>query len=87
MDEVQRFTALKEKVARMSDNKIRLEERFKTEKSKLEALLKLISAKGYDPKNLTDIRKEKEEAMKKMLGELETSVKETQAKLELIEVQ
>jgi len=87
MDEVQRFTALKEKIAKMSDNKIRLEERFKTEKSKLETLLKQITAKGYDPKNITDIRKEKEEAMKKMLEELEASVKGTQAKLELIEVQ
>ena len=86
MDDTQRFTQIKTDIDQMSDQKIRLEERFKTEKENLEKLLTEINKKGYDPKKLSEIRKEKEEQLEKLLGELETEVKETQKKLNLIEV-
>jgi hypothetical protein len=86
MDDTQRFTKIKEDINQMSDQKIRLEERFKTEKANLEKLLTEINEKGYDPKKLTEIREEKEKQLEKLLGELETQVQETQEKLNLIEV-
>lgn len=86
MDDTQRFMQIKEDIDQMSDQKIRYEERFKTEKENLEKLLAEIKEKGYDPKNLTETRKEKEKQLEKLLEELETQVKETQEKLNLIEV-
>lgn len=86
MDDTQRFTQIKEDINQMSDQKIRLEERFKTEKENLEKLLTEINDKGYDPKKLSETRKEKEEQLEKLLVELEKQVKETQETLNLIEV-
>ena len=86
MDEIQRFTEVKKKIAALSDQKIRLEERHKTERAKLEALLAEITSKGYDPQKLGAIRKEKEEQLQKMVSELETKTQETLDKLNLIEV-
>lgn len=86
MDDTQRFTQIKEDIDQMSDQKIRLEERFKTEKENLEKLLAEITKKGYDPKKLSEIREEKEKQLEKLLAELEGQVKETQEKLNLIEV-
>lgn len=82
----ERFTEIKRAINEMSDQKIRLEERFKSEKENLEKLLTEINKKGYDPKKLSEIRKEKEELLEKLLEELETTVKENQEKLNLIEV-
>jgi len=82
----QRFMQIKEDIDLMSDQKIRLEERFKTEKSNLEKLLTEINEKGYDPKKLTEIREEKEKELQELLEELETQVSETQEKLNNIEV-
>ena len=86
MDDTQKFTKIKEDISQMSNQKIRLEERFKSEKSQLEKLLTDIKSKGYDPKKLTETRKEKETKLKTLLEELENSVKDTQEKLNLIEV-
>ena len=86
MDDTQRFTQIKEDIDNMSDQKIRLEERFKTEKANLEKLLTEIKEKGYDPKKLKEIREEKETELQKLLAELEAAVKDTQEKLNLIEV-
>lgn len=86
MDESQRFNELKRKISSMSDQKIRLEERHKTERAKLETLLAEITAKGYDPQKLSTIRKEKEEQFQKMMAELEAKTQETMEKLNLIEV-
>ncbi len=86
MDDTQRFTQIKEEINQMSDQKIRLEERFKSEKSNLEKLLAEITKKGYDPKKLSEIREEKETQLQKPLTELEEQVKEAQGKLNLIEV-
>lgn len=86
MNETERFKKVKEEVGNISNQKIRLEERFKNEKANLEKLLKEIKEKGYDPKKLTETRQEKEDLLQKLLTELEISVKETKQKLNLIEV-
>lgn len=83
---MEKFKELKETISVISDKKIRLEERFKNEKTNLEKLLAEITEKGYDPKKLTETRKEKEKSLKEQLEELETKVSETQEKLNLIEV-
>lgn len=87
MEEIQRFTKLQRDIKTISDQKIRLEERYKTEKEHLEKLLFEITEKGYDPQKLTEIREEKEKLLKKQLEELETTVQKTQDKLNEIEVQ
>jgi len=86
MDETQRFAELKTKIGSMSNQKIRLEERHKTERAKLEVLLAEITAKGFDPQKLSTIRKEKEEQFQKMMAELEAKTQEMMEKLNLIEV-
>jgi hypothetical protein len=85
MDEAEKFNELKKNISSMSNQKIRLEERLKTERSKLEGLITEITAKGYDPQKLSTIRKEKEEQFNKMMAELEAKTKETMEKLNLIE--
>ena len=86
MNEIQKFTELKTIIAGLSDKKIRLEERFNNEKDRLEKLLAEITSKGYDPKKLSEIRKQKEEELKTLLETLNTKVEETQTKLNAIEV-
>ena len=86
MEEAQRFIQLKETVDQLSDKKIRLEERFKNEKEKLEKLLKEITEKGYDPQKLSETRKEKEGELKKAVDDLEEKIRKTAEKLNAIEV-
>jgi uncharacterized protein (UPF0335 family) len=85
MDEIKKFTDLKATIANLSDKKIRLEERFNNEKQRLENLLAEITSKGYDPKKLSEIRKQKEEELKTLLETLNAKVEETQSKLTEIE--
>lgn len=85
MDDIQKFTELKTTIANLSDKKIRLEERFNNEKERLEKLLAEITGKGYDPKKLSEIRKQKEEELKTLLDTLNSKVEETQTKLNEIE--
>jgi uncharacterized protein (UPF0335 family) len=84
--EAERFSAVREKVKTLSDRKIRLEERHKAETLKLETLLKEIVAKGYDPKKLTEIRKEKQDQLAAQLKELEAGVESAEKQLNEIEV-
>jgi hypothetical protein len=86
MDETTRFKKIKDDLNELSNQKIRLEERFKNEKTILEKLLKEIKDKGYDPKKLSEIRKEKEDTLQKILTDLEKNITETKQKLNLIEV-
>ena len=60
---------------------------FKGEKEKLEALLKEITAKGYDPKKLAETREEKEKELKKNLDELAVAITDITDKLNTIEGQ
>jgi hypothetical protein len=85
MDTVQRFKDLKEKIDKLSAEKIRIDERYKSEREKLEKLLKEIAAKGYDPKKLAETKALKEQELEKMLVELETKVAEVSSKLSGIE--
>jgi len=85
MDDIQKFTELKTAVADISNKKIRLEERFNNEKASLEKLLAQITAKGYDPKNLSEIRKQKEAELKDLLAKLETETQEVKSQLDAIE--
>lgn len=85
MDETQRFLKIKDSIKDISGRKIRLEERFNSEKERLEKLLKEISDKGYDPKNLGEIRKTKETELATSLAALETMVSDAELKLDAIE--
>jgi chromosome segregation ATPase len=86
MDSTQKFIQIKERIENLSTKKIRLEERFKAEKEKLEKLLTEITSKGYDPKKLSEIRAEKEKQLNDLLNELEQKTKEAEEKLNTIEV-
>ena len=86
MDQTQRFSELKREIEDLSGKKIRIEERFENEKKSLEKLLAEISSKGYDPKNLSEIKKQKEEQLKKSMEELEIKVHQAQEQLNSIEV-
>jgi len=86
MDEIQRFTTLKEKTSKALESKIRLEERYKNEREKLEALIKEITAKGYDPTKLAEIKNAKAAELKTVLDTLEIEVNELVEKLKAIEV-
>ena len=83
--ELERFNTIKAKIADLTGRKIRLEERHKTEKERLEKLLKEVSDKGYDPKNISEVRKAKETELIRLLEELETRTKDVETKLSAIE--
>ena len=85
MNELQKFTELKGKIDDLSNRKIRLEERLKNEKERLEKLIKEISDKGYDPRKLTEIKTGKEKELKETLDQLEALVTEISTKLTAIE--
>ena len=84
-DQTQRFMAVKAAVKDLGDRKIRQEERFNTEKERFEKLLKEIADKGYDPKNLQEIRQTKAAELDAMLKELEDGVKKANDELSTIE--
>lgn len=85
MDNVQRFKDLKEKIDTLSTEKIRIDERYKTERGKLEKLLKEIQGKGYDPTKLSETKALKEKELQAALADLETKVNEISSKLSSIE--
>jgi len=84
-DETQRFMQIKDRIKVVSDQKIRLEERYKSEKQALETVLKSISERGIDPTKLTETRKAKEAELLKLLADLETRTKEAETKLKAME--
>jgi hypothetical protein len=86
MDAIQKFKDLKEKIDVLSNEKIRIDERYKSERGKLEKLLKEITAKGYDPTKLSETRALKEKELEKALADIEIKVNEVSSKLNLIEV-
>jgi len=85
MDEVQRFKKLKEKIDEISQNKIRIEERFKAEKEKLEALMKEIESKGYNPKELGTVKEQLEKELGTELHNLEEAIEGLSEKLSPME--
>ena len=85
MDEIQRYTALKEKIDSLNTEKIRIEERHKNSREKLDKLLKEIAEKGYDPMKLSELKVSLEADLKKSLDELSVKVTEISGKLSTIE--
>jgi hypothetical protein len=86
MDEVERYKKLQESASTLSNEKIRLDERYRSEKEKLAALLKEIEAKGYDPQKLAETKSAKEQELKEKLDLLESEIQEISEKLQAIEV-
>lgn len=84
MDDIQKFNELKTDVANLSTKKIRFEERLKNEKEKLEKLLNQITSKGYDPKKLSEIRKQKEIDLKSLIEKLHNEVSSVREQLNSI---
>ena len=85
MDEIQRFAEIKGKIDKVSESKIRLEERFKNEREKLDILIKEIQAKGYDPTKLAETKNTKAQELKKIMDEIEIEVNNIVKKLSEIE--
>lgn len=84
--EIERFEDVKRRLNKVSDRKIRVEEHLKREKSSLKDLVAEIESKGYDPKNLAEVRDKKREEIDRLLKELEAGVEEAEKKLQSIEV-
>lgn len=85
MDEVKRFAIIKEKAAKASEIVIRIEERYKTERSKLEALVKSITEKGYDPSKLAEIKNTKAAELCQILDKLEKDMEDINQKISAME--
>jgi len=85
MDEVQRFTEIQEKTKKASEVFIRLEERLKTNMTKLETMIKSIQEKGYDPTKLADTKNAKTEELNQVLEALEKEINNITEKLKDIE--
>ena len=85
MDELQRFTTVKEKLDKLEKDKIRIEERFNNERIKLETLIKEIQDKGYDPNKLSEVLESKRVELNKTLTDIESMTAEIEQKLKAIE--
>lgn len=84
-DQIERFRELSDKLKNLSEKKIRLEEQFKSKKAALTELVKEIKDAGYDPKNLGEVIKEKEEALKNAIGTFEQELQTVSTQLAEIE--
>ena len=84
-DKVQRFLKIQERLSKASESKIRVEERLKHEREKLEALVTEIKDKGYDPTKLSEIKQAKEQELLIALEEIEKETEEVTRKLSEIE--
>jgi chromosome segregation ATPase len=82
---VERFKELKEQIDKLKDSKTRIDERHKSERDKLEKLIKEITSKGYDPTKLSEVKTAKEAELEKTLSDLEAKVAEVSSKLSVIE--
>ena len=86
MDDIQKFNEIKEKFDQLTNKKIRFEERLNSEKERLEKILSEIKAKGYDPKNLSGIKEQKESELKAKLAEFTQKLSEAEKIINSIEV-
>ena len=69
-DNVERFKELKDQIDKLKDSKTRIDERHKSERDKLEKLIKEITGKGYDPTKLSEIKAAKEAELEKERAEI-----------------
>ena len=85
-NDIDRFKGLTEKLQKLDEKKIRLEEQYKTKKEALSDLIKKIKAAGYDPLKLKDTIAEKESDLKKQISDFEKEVEQVSAAMSKIEV-
>ena len=83
---IQKFSKIKEDIQSLSDRKIRLEERYKHEKEKLQSLVTQITSKGYDPTKLSELKEQKEKHLKETLESVEIKTLELSEKLKSFEI-
>jgi len=77
---------LEERVSSVNESKIRLGEKYKAAKEKLNDVVKKSQDLGYDPKNLKEIKEKKQVELDANLNSLEKDVAEQEAILASIEV-
>ena len=85
MNDIERFSEIEEKIKTLSDRKIRIEERYNSEKSRLEKLISEITEKGFDPKNLTSIKDQKTQEFSKKVQDLQDKIESISKALDAIE--
>jgi len=85
MTEIERFNSLKESIKVLSDKLIRIEERHRSEKERLQEIINRIAQKGYDPTKMNDIRSHKQQALDTALKTLESQVQELHGKVKEVE--
>jgi uncharacterized protein (UPF0335 family) len=84
-DQIEQFRNLNEQLKTLSEKKIRLEEQYKAKKEALTNLIVEIKAKGYDPKKLGEVIKEKEKELNNSIEEFKKELEKVSAELTEIE--
>ena len=82
---IDRFKTITETRSTLLEKKVRAEERHKTERERLESLVKEITSKGYDPQKLAEILEQKTTELNTMLEEKEAGMKTAAEKLQALE--
>lgn len=85
MTEIERFNSLKESIKVLSDKLIRIEERHRSEKERLQEIINRIAQKGYDPTKMNEIRAQKQTVLDTALKALEIQVQDLQGKVREVE--
>jgi uncharacterized protein (UPF0335 family) len=84
-DQIEQFRNLNEQLKTLSEKKIRLEEQYKAKKEALTNLIVEIKGKGYDPKKLGEVIKQKEKELNNSIEEFKKELEEVSAELTEIE--
>jgi len=85
MDLSEQITQIQQKSKEINEKKIRLQERLRAEKKKLSTLLKQIKEAGYDPKNLQQIKEQKEKELNETLEIVQQKISKSEEILNEIE--
>lgn len=78
----QRWSSLKEKRAELVSKRDTLKGRLEAEKEQLKKVVDEIKAKGYEPKELANVLKTKEQQLKQDLDEFEANIVAVEAALQ-----
>lgn len=82
-----RYDTVQKGIDQAKDLKSRLEERKKNSEKQLQALIGKITALGYDPKKIKEVRDQKIADLDQLLTEKDQELKEVMAKLRAIDVE